>query len=165
MPFAPIDLTKVPDAKLRKAIADGVVLREREVTRLEAENAKAATDLTAARADLTAARAEVESAKARIADLLGKIEPGNVPRPKIKVDQLVNGLRTQIEGINAEIIKARVGGAMLVDGCEVEIKGGLDVSDGIQLVTLAESALGADTVSTLRFALRPAPVLRVDDGT
>jgi chromosome segregation ATPase len=219
MPFPPIDLSRVPDERLRKAISDGIALRERELTRFETENVRITGDLTATRNDLQTARndlqtartdaeagkrqvaelgsvitdqqtqlksratelgklrqdlaaandnmagvkRELEFAKARIADLLGKIEPANVPRPKMKVDQLVNGLRTQIESLNAEAIRKKVDGSMLVEGCEVEIKGGLDVSDGVQLVTLAESVLGANTVSTLRFVLRPAPAVRIAD--
>ncbi|MGR0482080.1 MAG: hypothetical protein ACTFAL_11935 [Candidatus Electronema sp. V4] len=164
MPFSSIDLSQISDIGLRRTITDGIKQREREIVRLEAEHDKIRQDLAVANTNAVGISRELEFAKARITELLNQIEAGTVVRRKMmKVDQLVSGFRTQIESLNAEAIRKQVGGSMLIENCEVEIKGGLDITDGIQLITLAESALGANTVSTLRFSLRPAPVVHIAD--
>ena len=89
-------------------------------------------------------------------------------QPKIRIDSLVNQFRGDIEKINREAL-AQVNTnaqAMIVDNLEVEVKGGIDVSEGVRITQLPDSALSAQSVSTLRFKLKPLTVIRmVDDDS
>ncbi len=49
---------------------------------------------------------------------------------------------------------------MRIDSVEVEVRGGIDVSDGLKISQLPVSALGAQSVSVLKFNLRPASTLK-----
>ena len=50
---------------------------------------------------------------------------------------------------------------MLVDSVEVEVRAGIDVSNGLQISQLPASALGANSASVLRFNLRPSSPLKI----
>jgi hypothetical protein len=84
---------------------------------------------------------------------------------KIGVQDLVSQFKGNIDRINAEVVNQKAPG-MLVDSVEVEVRGGIDVQDGLHITQLPASALGAQSVSLLKFNLRPASALKIvdDDG-
>ena len=47
------------------------------------------------------------------------------------------------------------------NGRIVEVRGGIDVSNGLQISQLPVSALGANSASVLRFNLRPSSPLKI----
>jgi uncharacterized phage infection (PIP) family protein YhgE len=156
---------KERDAQLEARQSD-LALVQKQQQDLHAEAETLRNQMAEATRVLASREGEIRDAKSRIAELLNQVNSGRAPaRPKIQVNRLVTDLRTQIEGINAEVMKNPGPGGMLVDGCQFEIKGGLDVTDGLFITQLAEGVLGADTVSTIRFTLRPAAVVRVIDDT
>jgi hypothetical protein len=86
-------------------------------------------------------------------------------RPMIKVDDLARQLGDAIQTINEEAKKKLIEGKahVLVDQFEVEIKGGIDVKDGIRLTQLQGQELNSESVSTIRFALKQIPVITIVD--
>lgn len=144
--------------------------RDKQVLTLSAQVTKQQVQLETAKADvakrdttITASNRQIADLLAKNADLLRQIETLTVNRPKIGVDQLVTQFTSSVERLNTEA-RTRGGTAFLVDDLQVEIKAGIDVSDGLRLSQLPDAAIGVDSVSTLRFALRPNAVIRaVDD--
>ena len=89
-------------------------------------------------------------------------------RPSISIDELVGQLRTSLETLNEEARQRPQQGReqILVDQFEVEIKGGIDLKDGFRLTQLQGQEISPQSVSTIRFALRPSPVVTtIDDST
>ena len=88
-------------------------------------------------------------------------------RPSISIDELVGQLRTSLETLNDEARqrpqpgKARI----LVDQFEVEIKGGVDLKEGFRVTQLQGQEISPQSVSTIRFALKPVPVVTIIDDS
>ncbi len=148
---------------------DGLAERDKQLVALSGETAKQQVLLDATKADLARRDATIDAAHRQIADLLAarddlakQLERVTINRPKIAVDDLVRQFSGSVERINADARK--VGGtAFLVDNLRVEIKAGFDVSNGLRLSQLPESAIGVDSVSTLSFALTPNAIIRIVD--
>lgn len=90
-------------------------------------------------------------------------ETSTAPRPMIKIDDLARQLCSTIETLNNEARqKSTVSQPkIVVDQLEVEIKAGIDVQNGIHLTQLQGQELSPQSVSTVKFALRQAPVLKI----
>lgn len=86
-------------------------------------------------------------------------------RPMIKVQELACQIREAVETVNNEAKrKLKEGEAqVLVDQFEVEIKGGIDVKDGIRLTQLQGQEISPQSVSTIKFALRQVPTVKIVD--
>ena len=66
--------------------------------------------------------------------------------PKIGVQDLVSQFKVNVDRINADVLSQKTSG-MLVDSVEVEVRGGIDVHDGLHITQLPASALGVQSVS------------------
>lgn len=190
-PITRVDIGKLTDEELRNpdiikakfAELNGTLdARDAEISRNMGTIAALQTDLVAARTDvalkdslLTQKNQDISVREARIAELLTanqdmrrQLDDAAKVQPKIRIDSLVNQFRGDIEKINREAL-AQVNTnaqAMIVDNLEVEVKGGIDVSEGVRITQLPDSALSAQSVSTLRFKLKPLTVIRmVDDDS
>ncbi|MBR0657007.1 hypothetical protein [Plastoroseomonas arctica] len=149
-----------------RAVAD----RDRELTTLNTQVATLATRNTQLEASTKTQTAELQQVRESLASALSRnqalsdrITALETTTPKIAVESLVTRFKADVDKINREV-RANPGLAgMLVDSVEVEIKGGLDVSDGVAITQLPAGALTAGNASTLRFNLRPGPVLRIVD--
>lgn len=148
---------------------DGLAERDKQLVALSSETARQQVLLDATKADLTRRDATIDAAHREIAELLAakndltkQLERVTVNRPKIAVDDLVRQFSGSVERINADARKAG-GTAFLVDNLRVEIKAGIDVSNGLRLSQLPESAIGVESVSTLSFALTPNAIIRIVD--
>lgn len=105
---------------------------------------------------------ELATAAQKILDLTKKLGDLTKARPTITVDELARQLRASVETLNSEVREKAAGGARLVvDAFEVEIRGGLDFRSGIRLTQLEPQEISPHSVSTIRFALRPVPVVRI----
>ena len=143
--------------------------RDKQVVALNGEAARLQVRLDVANAELAKRDTTIAASQRQIGDLLSanadlkkQLELATVNRPKIRVDDLVRQISDSIEQLNSEARKA-AGTSFLVDNLQVEIKSGIDVSDGLRLSQLPESALGVESASTLRFALKPSAVIRIVD--
>lgn len=98
-------------------------------------------------------------------NLKKELEEKPKSRPAIKVEELARHLQTAVETLNSEAKQRSVTGRdqYMVDQFEVEIKGGIDVADGIRLVQLQAQELSPQSVSTVRFALRPVPSIKITE--
>lgn len=183
-----IDISKLTDEELRNpdfvktkfAELNGAVdARDAEISRHTGTIAALQADIVAVRTDaalkdslLTQKNQDISLRETRIAELLTanqdlrrQFEDAAKLQPKIRIDSLVNQFRSDIEKINREAL-AQVNTnaqAMIVDNLEVELKGGIDVSEGVRISQLPDSALNAQSVSTLRFKLKPLTVIRMVD--
>ncbi len=153
-------------AQLRDAV---LAERDAQIARSEKDLATAARQTETLRATVAARDTAGKGAATQIAELSNQnrvlkaqLDKLTVNRPKIAVDELVRQFSSGIEKLNIEARKAG-GTAFLVDNLEVEIKAGIDVSDGLRLSQLPDSALGVESASTLRFALKQAAVIRMVD--
>jgi hypothetical protein len=100
-------------------------------------------------------------------DLNRALEAATKVRPAIKIDELIGQLRTSLETLNEE---ARQGpqqdrSQLLVEQFEVEIKGAIDLKEGFKLAQLQGQEISPQSVSTIRFALRPVPVITIVDDS
>lgn len=183
-----IDISKLTDEELRNpdfvktkfAELNGAVdARDAEISRHTGTIAALQADIVAVRTDaalkdslLTQKNQDISLRETRIAELLTanqdlrrQFDDAAKLQPKIRIDSLVNQFRSDIEKINREAL-AQVNTnaqAMIVDNLEVELKGGIDVSEGVRISQLPDSALNAQSVSTLRFKLKPLTVIRMVD--
>ena len=183
-----VDIGKLTDEELRNpdfvktkfAELNGTVdARDAEISRHTGAIAALQADIVAVRTDvalkdslLTQRDRDISLHETRIAELLTanqdlrrQLDDAAKVQPKIRIDSLVNQFRGDIEKINREAL-AQVNTnaqAMIVDNLEVELKGGIDVSEGVRISQLPDSALSAQSVSTLRFKLKPLTVIRMVD--
>lgn len=179
--FMPFDPGKLTDESLRNVdlvrskfneAVLAVNLRETEIQRLATVNAGLQRNLGEAQEALTARGVELETLRKEVARQAGLVQDLNTKLgalqaepPKIGVQDLVGRFKGDIDRINAEVVAQKSAG-MLIDGVEVEVRGGIDVRDGLHITQLPASALGVASVSVLKFNLKPASPLRiVDDDT
>ena len=134
--------------------------------RLEVDTQKRELDRSVAAlkekdAKLVAMEAEVAKLAQKSLDLTRTIEVLTQARPRIKIDELAKNLQSALESINEEARKKSAAGKLstMIENFEVEVKGGLDLKNGIHLTQPQE--VSAQTVSTLRFALRPVVSVRI----
>ncbi|GEM_PF-5926264 len=174
--FPPFDVGMVDDAKLKDTpfvrgkfteAVQAVGARDTEIQRLANVNSALqrqfdeANRLTHARdTELAGLRKELAVQAARVQELSDKIAQAAIAVPKIGVQDLVGQFKGNIDRINADVISRKSTG-MLVDSVEVEVRGGIDVTDGLQITQLPASALGVASVSVLKFNLRPTTALRI----
>jgi FtsZ-binding cell division protein ZapB len=180
--FVPFDPGKLDDdflkkpelvrGKLNEAV-QAVKVRDSEIDRLslvntdlQARTAEAQKALAARSTELEAVRKELATQAGRVQDLSEKLKALQTATPKIGVQDLVGQFKTNIDRINADVLSQKTSG-MLVDSVEVEVRGGIDVADGLHITQLPASALGVQSVSVLKFNLKPASVLKIvdDDAT
>ncbi|HOM12601.1 MAG TPA: hypothetical protein PLB41_04720 [Rubrivivax sp.] len=179
--LVPFDPGKVDDESLRRtdlvrAKFNEAVLavnaRDGEIKRLELVNndlqgrlAEAQKAVAASSGDLEATRKELALQAGRVQALSDQLKALDLSPAKIGVQDLVSQFKGNIDRINAEVVNQKAPG-MLVDSVEVEVRGGIDVQDGLKITQLPASALGAQSVSLLKFNLRSASALKIveDDG-
>ena len=157
------DLVK---AKFNEAMA-AVNARDKELERLALNNEALETKFTEAsrtvainNAELQSLRKELATEVGRAQELRERLDKLDLQLPKISVQDLVGQFKGNIDRINAEVISRKTDG-MLVDSVEVEVRAGIDVSNGLQISQLPASALGANSASVLRFNLRPSSPLKI----
>lgn len=124
-------------------------------------------EIVARRNEAAQANAQVKTLNERVAELVrtsqtlqDQLDKATQRRPKVKVQDLFSQFRQHLVDVNQQP-PAKGQPRVVVEGLEVEVKGGLDVSAGIAIVP---AAVTPETVSTVRFTLRPAPSVRVDEG-
>lgn len=165
------DTLKKPEvarARYNEAV-QAVRLRDTEIQRLDLATSDLqrrlveADKLLGTRAgEIEALRKEVASQAGRVQDLNEKLAAIQATPPKIGVQDLVSQFKGNIDRINADVLSQKTSG-MLVDSVEVEVRGGIDVRDGLHITQLPPSALGVASVSVLKFNLRPGSVVRIVD--
>lgn len=176
--FTPFDVGALSDQKLRDVAfvkdkfseaTQAVKVRDAEIQRLTASQQGVQSQLKEATAALLLRESELASMRQALAnqtslvqELRDKLAKVQVDVPRIKVQDLVGQFKTHIDRINTDVITQKATG-MLIDHVEVEVRGGIDVRDGLHLSPVAGAALSADSVSTLKFNLRPATALRIVD--
>ena len=181
--FLPFDVDTIDEARLKDTAfvrskfteaVQAVGVRDTEIQRLANVNSglqkqfDEANRLTTTRdAELVSVRKELAVQAARVNELTDKIAQAAIAVPKIGVQDLVSQFKGNIDRINADVISRKSTG-MLVDSVEVEVRGGIDVTDGLRITQLPASALGVASVSVLKFNLRPTSALKIvedDEGT
>jgi hypothetical protein len=179
VPFDPGVLTDVNlknldlvRGKFNEAV-QAVSVRDTEIQRLNTVNsqlqkqfAEADRLVTTRDTEIQSVRKELAAQIGRVQELSDKLDKLAISVPKIGVQDLVSQFKGNIDRINADVISRKSTG-MLVDSVEVEVRGGIDVSDGLHITQLPASALGVQSVSVLKFNLRPSSALRIveDDDT
>lgn len=158
-----VDLVR---GKFNEAV-QAVSVRDAEIQRLSNVNGELqkqfteANRLVTARSDeVTGLRQELAVQAGRVQELRNQLEQLAIKVPKIGVQDLVSQFKGNIDRINADVISRKTTG-MLVDSVEVEVRGGIDVSDGLHITQLPPSALGEASVSVLKFSLRPTSALKI----
>lgn len=159
------DITVVR-SKLTEAV-QAVGVRDAEIQRLGNVNTslqkqfdEANRLVTARDVSIASLQKELATQAARVQELSDKIAQAAKATPKIGVQDLVSQFKGNIDRINADVITRKSTG-MLVDSVEVEVRGGIDVSDGLHITQLPASALGVSSVSVLKFNLRPTSALKI----
>ena len=147
-----------------------VAERDDELKRVTTQN-----EVVTARADklevsLKASDAELQSVKVALATeatraqtLADRVKQLETVTPKISVQGLVTQFKSDVDKINREVLANPSLAGMLVDSVEVEVRGGLDVSQGVQITQLPPGELNGASASTLRFNLRPSVTMRIVD--
>ena len=158
-----VDLVR---GKFNEAV-QAVNVRDAEIQRLsnvngdlQKQSAEAIRLATARSDEITGLRKELATQAGRVQELSDKLAQIEIKVPKIGVQDLVSQFKGNIDRINADVISRKTTG-MLVDSVEVEVRGGIDVSDGLHITQLPPSALGVASVSVLKFNLRPTSALKI----
>ena len=157
---------KFNEAVLAVNARDGEIKRLEGVTvDLQARVAEAQKAVVERSDELQATRKELALQAGRVQALSEQLKTLELSPAKIGVQDLVSQFKGNIDRINAEVIDQKTPG-MLVDSVEVEVRGGIDLQDGLHITQLPASALGAQSVSLLKFNLRSASALKIvdDDG-
>ena len=111
---------------------------------------------------------------ADLTDLLaaarGQIKATNdAAPPRLSFNAIVDNFRQSVADLNVKAVAAANGDEIpvFVDDLQVELRAGLDVADGLHIVPLAGAQLTPESVSTVRFTLRPSPRIQIveDDST
>lgn len=176
--FTPFDPGKLTDENLRNLdlvrgkfneAVQAVAVRDTEIQRLglvatdlQRRAADAQATLATRDAEVAGLRKELATQAGRVQELSDKLEALQTSPPKIGVQDLVGRFKLDIDRINADVVSQKATG-MLVDSVEVEVRGGLDVQDGLHITQLPASALGVSSVSVLKFNLRPSSPLKIVD--
>lgn len=165
------DTIKKPDLvklKLNEAV-QAIGVRDTEITRLTLAQAELQQRSSEALKALQLRSDELEATRKALAEQAGRLQAVTeqlkavqTAVPKIGVQDLVGQFKSHIDRVNADVLQRKTGG-MLVDSVEVEVRGGIDVRDGLQLTQIDSAALGLAAVSTLKFNLKPASVLKIVD--
>lgn len=163
-------LKDIKQVRIRFADAERAVNeRDVEINRL----AKAGTTLQQQVEDLNATlgtrlaelgnvRQELAAQASLVQELKAQLDKAQAAGPKIRVQDLVQQFKVNVDAINSQVLDGKTPG-MLIDNVEVEVRGGIDVSEGLRISQLPANLLGATTVSTLKFNLRPSSNLKIVD--
>jgi hypothetical protein len=173
--FLPFEIDKLTDEKLKDTVlvkgklneaVQAVEVRDTEIDRLAKVNVtleKNAEQQTAQHSEqVQKLNKELALQAGQVQELKDKLDQATLNGPKIGVEELVSRFKTDVDRINADVISRKTPG-MRIDSVEVEVRGGIDVSDGLKISQLPASALGAQSVSVLKFNLRPASTLKIVD--
>jgi len=150
-------------AALRKSVADqrtelaGLLDRQTASVRELQDSVKTASG----RMDSLLERVQkLETDVAAIVTGHPSVSPG-ITRPSITLDDFAQQLRTSVERLNAEV---REGASqMVIDGLEVELKAGLELTDKVKLTPLLPQELKPEGLSAFRFVLRPVTTMKFPD--
>ena len=176
----PFDVSSVTDTSVRNVdfvrgklneATQAVSVRDAEITRLDSSNAElskqlgAATQAVAQRdTELAALRKEVAAQAERNQSLAAALDKLKTATTAIGIQDLVGQVKQGVDRINTEVLANKMPG-MLVEGVELEVRGGIDVANGLKITQVPAAALGEHNVSVLRFALRPSSPLKIVDET
>jgi predicted nuclease with TOPRIM domain len=119
--------------------------------------------LAAKDVDVQKLKETLASEASRAQNLADRLKELETATPKIGVHSLVTQFKGDIDKINREVLANRAVAGMLVDNVEVEVRGGIDVSQGLQITQLPPGQLNAVSASTIRFNLKPSAVVRIVD--
>ena len=176
--FVPFDPGTVNDSNIRNVdfvrakfneAVQAVTVRDTEIQRLGESHAELSRQLGAATqavvgrdAELGGLRKELAAQAERSQRLAAELEQIKTQTARIGIQDLVGQVKQGVDRINSEVIAKKTPG-MLVEGVEVEVRGGIDVKDGLQITQLPASALAEHSVSLLKFTLRPSSPLKIVD--
>lgn len=149
------------------------------IKELETKLKKAKLDLDTTKRELGAAVAagkekdtKISQLQSEVATLVQKnidlekaLDDIKKVRPKMKVEDVARQLSKELETLRSEAQQKSTEGtpSVMVDQIEVEIKGGIDLKDGVHLTQLLAQEVSPQTVSTVKFVLRPMPVIKIVD--
>jgi uncharacterized coiled-coil protein SlyX len=139
------------------------VERDLETAREERDLAQAVGREKDARISLL--EPQLAAAVLRIVELERALSEIKGDRPKMRVDELARQLGQQLEALNTDAQRRTKEGASAIglDRIDVEIKGGIDLKDGVQLTELLAQEVSPQTVSTVKFTLYPMRSVRIVD--
>lgn len=114
-------------------------------------------------AKLLATQSKLADLSVRNAELQKQLDANSQSRPRIGVEKLLEQFRNNLDGINKAATEAKTGEnrGVIVEQMEVEVKGGLDLQGGIQLTQLLPQEVTPESVSTVRFSLRPVSTIKI----
>ena len=139
--------------KAAKKIADDAESQIRNLSESQVTMGRQVADLTDL---LAAARGQIKATK-------------DAAPPRLAFNAIVDEFRRSVADLNVKAVAASNGDEIpvFVDDLQVELRAGLDVADGLHIVPLAGAQLTPESVSTVRFTLRPSPRIQIveDDST
>jgi len=103
---------------------------------------------------------QVEDLDNRNQDLTSKMEATTKLRPMVKIEDLTTHFKEVITKLNRQP-PTDGENYVILEQLEAEIKGGLDVKDGIQLSQVLPHELTPQNISSIRFTLRPTSVIKI----
>jgi DNA repair exonuclease SbcCD ATPase subunit len=147
------------------------LLKELEAKLLAAESqlgelsAKSTAIQKQLEAKLLAAESHLGELLAKNTALQKQLDAVSQSRPRIGVADLLQQFRNNLDGINKAVTEGREKRGVVVDQMEVEVKGGLELKEGIQLTQLLPQEVTPASVSTIRFSLRPTSTIKIVEET
>lgn len=176
--LVPFDVSGINDTTVRNLdfvrgkfneATQAVSVRDAEIQRLSGANSDLSQQLGTATQDVLSRDTELISLRKELAKQAERNESLSTELVNIKtetatigIQDLVSQVKLGVDRINTEVLSSKTIG-MLVGGVEVEVRGGLDVKDGLKITQLPAAALGEHNVSVLRFNLRPSTPLKIVD--
>jgi len=138
---------------------------EDDLASIRAERDGLQSDLTSIRAERDGLQSHLTNIMAERDDLQSRLEDLQGDSPRMEVNALLEQFRHDLADLNwralhpseAERDQPRV----VIERMEVELKAGLDLAQGVQLVQLRGQEGAPENASVVRFTLRPATRIEI----
>lgn len=156
----------------RRKEAELSALEQRQIVTEETSDAnvreavKLRSELQRANAQLAKGVSEIATLQQTIADLQDKLKASGEAKSARAIADLVQDLRADAANLFAAPFRSEESSGVpgvVVDGLDFEIRGALDIGDKVGLRAVSASQAGPDTVSIVRFSLRPEMRIREPD--
>jgi len=143
---------------------------EREISTLESEKISLEEQINKYKKDLENYRAEIENTVNERMKLEKQIDDIKKQRPSIEFEDLANNLKRALASVQTtvtrkhgpeEAVEMPAGSEYIVDKFEVEIKSGIDLSQGVKLVQPAINELTPEALSTVRISFKSKPEFEI----
>jgi predicted RNase H-like nuclease (RuvC/YqgF family) len=163
------DLKKLEEISERVNKLSSLEAQVSKLGQMELEIKKASLEIEAYKNEISRLKVVADEnvkLKAELATLLEenqrmtvKLDEHITKRPAMNVMDISNSFKRVLVNINEQQAKDHV----MIENMEVEVKGGISLDGGVVMQQMLPGELTPQSVSTIRFTLRPVSTIKVDE--